>query len=460
MKQFEPRSVPAREFGGPGQSFASYYSAQSSLRGSSSVATNFSSGFYSGPSRRNPMSFQQSPAYYSAKSSLVTNSDKTIMEAMHNPLSGYLKAVHEKGLVLPLDEELNWSGKENGGQHVEYAKGEVLPFEVIGPIGASLTAQVDKVRCRRILLARKTMVCGRRMTVEEALVEVEHLQNLRHPHIIQLVGSYLQGKKFSVLLYPVADCDLSVFLDEVHDLVQETPNLKTRGTTSHYLEKPIPPAIASMWSFFGCLADAIRYIHSSARKHLDIKPGNILVKKHPKASYGYRVYVADFGISRSFKSMDHSQTDTHIRRTPKYCAPEVWEQDVHGRAADIFSLGCVFMEMLTILCVRDLDDFTDFRSENSESSGAYHETIDRVFKWSEQLRMDLEGYFMYKNFFQTFESSGSLKPTIQGLDATLQMLAREPEKRKLPIFNRGEPGPDACHTCGDVPEKYEYDEEV
>ncbi|KAG4437412.1 hypothetical protein IFR05_007094 [Cadophora sp. M221] len=66
---------------------------------------------------------------------------------------------------------------------------------------------------------------------------------------------------------------------------------------------------------------------------------------------------------------------------------------------------------------------------------------------------------MYENFFQTFESSGSLKPTIQGLDGTLQMLAREPEKRKLPILNQGEPGKDGCHTCGDVPENYEYEGE-
>lgn len=53
------------------------------------------------------------------------------MEAMHNPLSGYLKAVHEKGLVLPLDEELNWSGKENGGQRMF---GE-LPFLSVCWIG-------------------------------------------------------------------------------------------------------------------------------------------------------------------------------------------------------------------------------------------------------------------------------------------------------------------------------------
>jgi hypothetical protein len=442
-------------------SFTSYHSAQSSLRGVSSPATNFTPGFYSarktpfyaGASNFSPASFRQSPAYYSAKSSYAMASAAGTKGSSTMPTSEYIKAAQEKGLILPLDQELNWSGKENGGQHVEFAKGEELPFQVLGPIGASLTATVDKVRCRRILLARKTMICGRRLSVEEALVEVEHLQKLRHPHIIQLVGSYLQGKKFSVLLYPVADCDLSVFLDEVFDCVSEKPEVNSLAANQNYTGCA-PAAVASMWSFFGCLADAIRYIHFSARKHLDIKPGNILVKKHPDSIYGYRVYIADFGISRSFRSLDHSQTDTAIRRTPKYCAPEVWDLDVHGRAADIFSLGCVFMEMLTVLCGRDLDDFADFRSQGLEGEGAYHESIERVSEWAETLRPHLMSYELYNSFFMTFESADRYLPLMDGLDATLLMLQREPEKRKLPIFNRGEPEGENCHTCGEIREVY------
>lgn len=124
------------------------------------------------------------------------------------------------------------------------------------------------------------MICGRRWPLEEALVEVEHLQKLRHPHIIQLVGSYLQGKKSSALLYPVADCELSTFLDEVLEAMVETPDIKTRGASEHWAETRAPLAVASMWSFFGCLADAMWYVHFTARKHLDIKPGNLLVNTH------------------------------------------------------------------------------------------------------------------------------------------------------------------------------------
>lgn len=57
---------------------------------------------------------------------------------------------------------------------------------------------------------------------------------------------------------------------------------------------------------------------------------------------------------------------------------------------------------------------------------------------------------MYENFFMTFELPVSLAPMIKGLGDTLQMLAMNPKERKLPIFNRGEPGLDDCHTCGEI----------
>lgn len=53
--------------------------------------------------------------------------------------------------------------------------------------------------------------------MNDALTEVEHLQRLRHFHIVQLVGSYLQGRNFAILLYPVAACHLGTFLEDTAD---------------------------------------------------------------------------------------------------------------------------------------------------------------------------------------------------------------------------------------------------
>jgi serine/threonine protein kinase len=182
-----------------------------------------------------------------------------------------------------------------------------------------------------------------------------------------------------------------------------------------------------------CLTDALNYIHSQATRHLDIKPGNILVKKGPYR-FGHRVYIADFGISKSFSSLDHSQTDDPIPRTPKYCAPEVWERGMYGRAADIFSLGCVFTEMLTPLAGKDLDEFADFRSLGGERKGAFRESLSQVTVWMRgiQLILDREKYqapWLQGNLVDAIlDMLEDSFPKIYGLNATSVLFAGRLER--------------------------------
>jgi hypothetical protein len=131
----------------------------------------------------------------------VGPSEKLVL-AYHNGLERH-------DLLQPTNLELNWSGK---GQHVAFDTSESLPLVVTDQLGASLTSKVEAVLCRRITLARKTMRCTRNWTVADALLEVYHLQNLRHRHIVQLVGTYLRGREFAILMYPVAHCYLGHFL--------------------------------------------------------------------------------------------------------------------------------------------------------------------------------------------------------------------------------------------------------
>jgi hypothetical protein len=412
-----------------------------------------------------PASTMSSPAYYSAHASpafaIQTSSFGATSRAPPEKLvSEYMKEATSRGLILPPSEELNWSGKTNGGQHVEYERGEEVPLELIGRIGMSLTAVVEKVRCRRILLARKTMVCGRRLSLHDAFGEVEHLQKLRHPHIIQLVGSYLQGKKFSVLLYPVADYDLGAFFDDILPITSRIKSVNNPNISNmEALCLLRQGSVCALWDFFTCLLDALEYLHSRETKHLDIKPGNILVKKHPNYRNGHRVYIADFGISRSFPAMDHSQTDAHIPRTPKYCAPEVWERGTHGRAADIFSMGCVFMEMFTILCGIDLDDFSDFRSQDSEEYVPYRDSIGKIQEWGTLLVPKLN------RCNEQVQALGLPPLTVwhsRIAEVATDMLAENPEERKVPAVSNPmrlllKPGPrrdpwvcDLCYASREV----------
>ncbi|KAH7071041.1 kinase-like domain-containing protein [Paraphoma chrysanthemicola] len=257
--------------------------------------------------------------------------------------SEYTNLLRSSG-VKPTDHSLeqNWSGR---GQHVEFKANELaLLHEIIetqDTLGRGQSAVVHSVRCRRILLARKTVYTDKHFTKRQAAQEVAHLDRLKHSHVVRLIGTYTWKKELSILMYPVADYNLAGFLDV----------LKT-----HSVESNIWTAmLSSCRGFFACLSNAIEHIHERLTKHMDIKPQNILVRTDwqyrgaARNAHVSKVYISDFGISKSYHSLDAVETDSDTAFTRKYAAPEVVRQDKRGLAADIFSLGCVFLEIFATL---------------------------------------------------------------------------------------------------------------
>jgi serine/threonine protein kinase len=227
--------------------------------------------------------------------------------------------------------EQNWSGR---GQHVRFEKDEQkLINEILEPLenlGSTKTAIVQSVKCRRILLARKTIFCGKQtMTKEEAIAEVAHLTRLDHAHIVRIIGTYVKGRELSILLYPVAEYNLESFFEKYL--------ASCHGPSRNILMQ------RSSRRFCSCLSSAVRYIHRNLTKHMDIKPQNILVRK--SAEYDYHLFIADFGIARSYATPEDIETDGKTSFSKRYAAPEVVKQDLRGLSADIFSLGCVFVEI-------------------------------------------------------------------------------------------------------------------
>lgn len=261
----------------------------------------------------------------------------------------------QKGLIPNPNEELNWSGR---GQHAEYKVQEKtqIPLASEEIIGHSATAIVDKVKCRRILLARKTIRCSIRMKRNDAVVEVEHLQKLKHIHIIRIVGTYVIGNELAILLYPVAEWNLEIFLEEKPLSIQDQDD-----------------GLTELLTCFPCLANAVEFLHTNTVKHMDIKPQNILIKSVQEQ---VKVFLADFGIARSYTTALEAETDSLTPFTRRYAAPEVVAQERRGLSADIFSLGCVFTEILshfrqTTVPPSVIQDFSATRSLHLEQAGEY-----------------------------------------------------------------------------------------
>jgi tRNA A-37 threonylcarbamoyl transferase component Bud32 len=298
----------------------------------------------------------------------------------------------DSGLLPDQNDELDWSGF---GMHVQFPDEAEVPLKKEREIARTHRAVIDAVRCRRILLARKSMLCHRRFTPQEALEEVKHLNKLKHSHVIRLVGSYFQKKTLSILMYPVANYDLATYL-------RSSPEIGNRALSCR----------------FGCLSSALAHVHGVGIKHMDIKPKNILVS-HSTSVSDIRLYLTDFGISRTITDPSCTETDGPTGRTWDYCSPEVAAGDNRGRSSDIFSLGCVFSEMVTASLGLSLDDFEEARSDDGIS---YHRNLAHVIDW---LQMALEAAISsyhepeYKNTIQTIirmlDENKDIRPTANGL---------------------------------------------
>lgn len=129
-------------------------------------------------------------------------------------------------------------------------------------------------------------------------------------------------------------------------------------------EGPLDPATAIRICVQLC--SGLLAIHEAGVLHRDVKPGNIMVSRSPTASEDDLVAsLLDFGIARAFAGpganrecsgvarvtspsggLSSTQTNTAVG-TPDYMAPEQLSGQCLSEATDLYSLGVVFLEMLT-----------------------------------------------------------------------------------------------------------------
>lgn len=90
--------------------------------------------------------------------------------------------------------------------------------------------------------------------------------------------------------------------------------------------------------------EGLSYLHGQGIVHRDIKSANILVTQDGV------IKLADFGASKKLKSALVENKDEickSLRGSPYWMAPEVARRSGHSFSADIWSVGCVMIEMLT-----------------------------------------------------------------------------------------------------------------
>ncbi|AYU83503.1 serine/threonine protein kinase, putative [Leishmania donovani] len=98
---------------------------------------------------------------------------------------------------------------------------------------------------------------------------------------------------------------------------------------------------------------AVHHVHSKHMIHRDIKSANILL-----CSNGL-VKLGDFGFSKMYANTVSDDVGRTFCGTPYYVAPEIWRRCPYSKKADMFSLGVLLYELLTLKRPFDGEDIEE-----------------------------------------------------------------------------------------------------
>ncbi|KAJ2670059.1 hypothetical protein GGI25_005958 [Coemansia spiralis] len=205
------------------------------------------------------------------------------------------------------------------GIRFQWIKGKLIGKGSFGHVYVALNAGTGEViAVKQIQLPRSlSSKANRSVQLEEAIqmmyTEVELLQDLDHENIVQLLG------------FEVSQCVMSMFLEYVPG-----------GTVQSLVQQhgPLPESVVH--SFVRQILSGLGYLHERGVLHRDIKGANILVDETGTCK------ISDFGISRK---ADAGATERRVLGTVPFMAPEVARASQYTEAADIWSLGCVVVQM-------------------------------------------------------------------------------------------------------------------
>jgi eukaryotic-like serine/threonine-protein kinase len=161
-------------------------------------------------------------------------------------------------------------------------------------------------------------------THERFRQEAEVVANLSHPNIITIFD-YGEQPEFMYFVMQLID---GVSLGQWLKLKKKHP-----------LPRKRQPAMEDILRVAEQVLEVLVFAHSEGVVHRDIKPENILwVEKTRKCM------VADFGLAAVYHTI-YEEEKAFILGSPLYVSPEQARGDAVDGRADLFSFGCVLLEL-------------------------------------------------------------------------------------------------------------------
>ena len=212
-------------------------------------------------------------------------------------------------------------------RELSYGSVQIYDKEVLG-IGSY--GKVCKAKCGQLPCAAKLLHDtlfqdndpGTRNLVTKFLQECQFLSTIKHPSIVQYLGTATDPQsRRTVLLMELMDESLTRFLER--------------------LTGPLP--YHSQLNICHDVALALAYLHSNGIIHRDLSSNNVLL-----IGEGSRAKVTDFGMSKLMDMNPRMTPLTQVPGTPAYMSPEALISPPHySSKLDCFSHGVLALQIIT-----------------------------------------------------------------------------------------------------------------
>lgn len=295
------------------------------------------------------------------------------------------------------------------GDHTVYQDAEIVPLDLANKKHAAGQShhRTDKVvlpnQPGRVFCRGRIPLGPGHLGWEEFLFEIKGIRNIQNEHLLSYWASYTHQGYGYVLFTPAIEFSLK-------SLLTTTPScLKS-------LDKKVRRRTVMNWIL--CLTDTVCFLHNRGLAHGNIKPSTVLF------SSDNRVFLSDFTQFHAEVCGSAADNDSFHKEAYDYGAPEQWfgptpssptyahqaagpnssagpmthapMRHFSPQAADIFSLGCVILELLSFLFKKQGRPFATHRAEKHKTPGrggavpdsSFHKNLVQIESWMTQLAMD------------------------------------------------------------------------
>ncbi|KAK9499590.1 hypothetical protein O3M35_002607 [Rhynocoris fuscipes] len=214
------------------------------------------------------------------------------------------------------------SQQEEAREEVHFEDGNLFPlkFTTLEELGKGRYGTVHRVKERNTgkEYAAKTVRCIKKEDREKAQEEVQIMNSLKHPKLLQIIGAYENPRDVILVVEYISGGEL------FERVVADDFTLTEKDCIL----------------FMRQICEGVEYMHTQSVVHLDLKPENIMCINRDS----HEIKLIDFGLAQRLKP------DSQVRvlfGTPEFIAPEIINYEPIGTQTDMWSVGVICYVLLS-----------------------------------------------------------------------------------------------------------------